>query len=91
MRQRDGPSSPRDIAHLLSPAPGRATLGAMADRPQHTIYKVVVNHEEQYLVLPDADPLPAGWFDAGHRGTHDTCLEFLKPENAGRRGRPRKG
>lgn len=75
----------------MSPAPGRATLGAMADRPQHTIYKVVVNHEEQYLVLPDADPLPAGWFDAGHRGTHDTCLEFLKPENAGRRGRPRKG
>jgi MbtH protein len=63
---------------------------ATADREDPTIYKVVINHEEQYLVLPEAEPIPPGWHDAGHTGTHDTCLQFLKRENVGRRGRPRK-
>lgn len=56
----------------------------MAEHPDRTIYKVVINHEEQYLVLPEADPIPPGWHDAGHVGTHASCLQFLKTENADR-------
>jgi MbtH protein len=54
-----------------------------------TIYRVVINHEGQYLVLPTADPTPHGWRDAGHAGTHDSCLQFLRSGGADRRDRPR--
>jgi MbtH protein len=42
------------------------------------IYRVVVNHEEQYSIWPDYKPLPAGWRDAGKLGTKDECLSYIK-------------
>jgi MbtH protein len=42
------------------------------------LYKVVVNHEEQYSVWPaDQDP-PAGWREAGKSGTKEECLAHVK-------------
>ncbi len=43
-----------------------------------TIYKVVVNHEEQYSIWPADRETPAGWRDAGKTGTKAECLEFIK-------------
>ena len=42
------------------------------------IYRVVVNHEEQYSIWPARRPLPAGWSDVGRQGTKDECLAYVK-------------
>nr|WP_269764534.1 MbtH family NRPS accessory protein [Burkholderia ambifaria] len=48
------------------------------DRQSHAQkYFVVLNGEEQYSIWPTTDPLPAGWFDAGKRGTREECLEYI--------------
>ena len=41
-------------------------------------FKVVVNHEEQYSLWPGGRENPAGWRDAGHRGSREDCLRFIK-------------
>jgi MbtH protein len=43
-----------------------------------TIYKVVVNHEEQYSIWPAHRDNALGWKDAGRQGTKDECLRFIK-------------
>ena len=41
-------------------------------------YKVVINHEEQYSILPLDRPLLRGWRDAGKTGTSKECLTFIE-------------
>ena len=48
------------------------------DREDNTIYKVVVNHEEQYSIWPDWKAIPGGWNDVGIRGDKKTCLEYIE-------------
>ena len=43
-----------------------------------TIYKVVVNHEEQYSIWPASREIPPGWKDAGFSGTKQQCLDYIK-------------
>jgi MbtH protein len=43
-----------------------------------TIYKVVVNHEEQYSIWPVYRENPLGWNDAGKTGTRQECLEHIE-------------
>jgi uncharacterized protein YbdZ (MbtH family) len=43
-----------------------------------TIYKVVVNHEEQYSIWPEYKENPPGWSDAGKSGTKAECLAYIK-------------
>lgn len=43
-----------------------------------TIYKVVVNHEEQYSIWPAARENPLGWNDAGKTGSKDDCLKYIE-------------
>ena len=41
------------------------------------IYKVVVNHEEQYSIwFADREP-PAGWREVGKQGLKPECLEYI--------------
>lgn len=42
-----------------------------------TIYKVVVNHEEQYSIWPQYKEIPRGWKSAGKEGTKKECLEYI--------------
>ena len=50
----------------------------MEEREDNTIYKVVVNHEEQYsLWLADREN-PLGWKDAGKVGSKPDCLAYIK-------------
>ena len=39
-----------------------------------TIYKVVVNHEEQYSIWPAGGENPLGWRDVGKSGRKEECL-----------------
>ena len=51
----------------------------MADEQDDaTIYRVVVNHEEQYSIWPADQELPPGWRDAGKTGQKADCLEYVK-------------
>lgn len=43
-----------------------------------TIYKVVMNHEEQYSIWPAHKENPLGWNDAGPSGTKDECLKYIE-------------
>ena len=43
-----------------------------------TIYKVVVNHEEQYSIWPADRELPPGWNDVGKSGPKPECLAYIK-------------
>ena len=43
-----------------------------------TIYKVVLNHEEQYSIWPADRENPAGWRDDGKKGSKAECLAYIK-------------
>ena len=43
-----------------------------------TIYKVVVNHEEQYSIWPAYRELPLGWRGVGKEGLKDECLAYIE-------------
>lgn len=42
------------------------------------IYRVVVNHEEQYSIWPMEKQNPLGWLDAGVSGTRQDCLAYIQ-------------
>jgi MbtH protein len=42
------------------------------------VYKVVVNHEEQYSIWPAGRENPLGWTDAGKSGPKAECLAYIK-------------
>jgi uncharacterized protein YbdZ (MbtH family) len=48
------------------------------DREDNRIYKVVVNHEEQYSIWPADRENPLGWNDAGKTGPKAECLDYIK-------------
>ena len=43
-----------------------------------TIYKVVINHEEQYSILPAGRENPLGWIDDGKSGLKRDCLDYIR-------------
>jgi len=43
-----------------------------------TIYKVVVNHEEQYSIWAADRENPLGWRDVGNSGLKADCLAYIK-------------
>lgn len=45
---------------------------------QSNLYKVVVNHEEQYALWPSELVNPTGWNEAGKSGSKEECLAFVK-------------
>ena len=50
---------------------------ALDDIEDRTIYKVVINHEEQYSIWPVDRENPLGWRDAGKSGTKAECLAYI--------------
>ena len=48
------------------------------DREDTTIYKVVLNHEEQYSIWPAEREVPRGWRTAGKSGTKRECLAYIE-------------
>jgi len=48
------------------------------EKEDTTIYKVVVNHEDQYSIWPIDRQNALGWNDAGKSGPKEECLAFIK-------------
>jgi len=48
------------------------------EKEDGTIYKVVVNHEEQYSIWPSERENALGWRDAGKTGVKAECLAWIK-------------
>jgi MbtH protein len=47
------------------------------EQEDKTIYKVVVNHEEQYSIWQADRDNPLGWRDAGKTGLKSECLAYI--------------
>ena len=43
-----------------------------------TIYKVVINHEEQYSIWPERRENPRGWTSPGVTGSKAECLNYIE-------------
>ena len=43
-----------------------------------TVYKVVINHEEQYSIWPEYRENPLGWRDGGKVGSKTECLDDIE-------------
>lgn len=52
----------------------------MSGKNQETtpLYKVLVNHEEQYSLWPLYLENPRGWNETGTSGTKEECLAYVK-------------
>jgi MbtH protein len=49
------------------------------DEPEDTtVYKVVLNHEEQYSIWPADRESPLGWREAGKTGPRQACLAYIE-------------
>ena len=48
------------------------------DDDNERIYRVVVNHEEQYSIWPADRENAPGWRDAGQAGTKAECLAYIE-------------
>ena len=53
-------------------------MSAYSEEEDKTIYKVVVNHEEQYSIWPADRENPLGWRDVGRQGLKQECLGYIK-------------
>jgi MbtH protein len=49
-----------------------------SEQDEKVVYKVVVNHEEQYSIWPADMEIPAGWREAGKSGPKEECLAHIK-------------
>ena len=43
-----------------------------------TNFKVVINHEEQYTIIPADQKISGMWREAGKMGTQKECLRFIE-------------
>jgi MbtH protein len=50
----------------------------MQSDEEYVIYRVVVNHEEQYSIWPLDEENPLGWHDVGKAGTRHECLAYIE-------------
>jgi MbtH protein len=48
------------------------------DHEDTTVYKVVVNYEQQYSIYPADRTNPLGWNDAGKTGSKAECLAYVR-------------
>jgi MbtH protein len=47
------------------------------DKEDGAVYRVVVNHEEQYSLWPVDRENPSGWRDTGKSGSKAECLAYI--------------
>ena len=45
---------------------------------EEAVFKVLVNHEEQYSFWPADLPVPGGWSETGQQGSKDECDEYIR-------------
>jgi MbtH protein len=50
----------------------------MEEKVTEQIYKVVINHEEQYSIWPADKENAPGWRDVGVSGPKEECLAYIE-------------
>jgi MbtH protein len=45
---------------------------------EEMIFRVVMNHEEQYSIWPEYKDIPAGWREVGKNGNKKECLDYIE-------------
>jgi MbtH protein len=50
----------------------------MENQENEQLYRVVINHEEQYSIWPVGKENAPGWRDVGKSGTKDECLDYIE-------------
>ena len=50
---------------------------AWDEEEDNTVYKVVINHEEQYSIWPVDRENALGWNDVGKEGPKQDCLDYI--------------
>lgn len=53
-------------------------LAAPSVALEEMIYQVVINHEEQYSVVPESWPVPRGWEATGTTGSLEKCHDYIE-------------
>lgn len=48
------------------------------DQDEKTVYRAVMNHEEQYSIWPVDREIPLGWKDTGVSGSKAECLAYIE-------------
>lgn len=48
------------------------------EQSENYLYKVVVNHEEQYSIWPQFKNTPNGWKEVGMEGSKEDCLAYIE-------------
>lgn len=48
------------------------------DKEDEALYKVVINHEEQYSIWPVDKENALGWNDVGKSGLKSECLAYIE-------------
>lgn len=48
------------------------------EQSENYLYKVVVNHEEQYSIWPKFKNTPNGWKEVGMEGSKEECLAYIE-------------
>ena len=43
-----------------------------------TVFRVVVNHEEQHALWPSQKAIPPGWRSTSATGSKDHCLDYVR-------------
>lgn len=66
------------MAGALSITSGQTVLAGSDNSGDTMIYKVVLNHEEQYSIWPDGKENALGWKDAGKWGSKQECLDYIE-------------
>jgi len=67
------------FAGIWESSPNRRRITVSGEeRTDNTIYRAVVNHEEQYSIWPAHRENALGWKDAGKSGTKEECLAYIK-------------
>jgi MbtH protein len=51
---------------------------AWEQQEDDTIYRVVVNEEEQYSLWPEYKDIPPGWRAVEKTGPRQDCLDYIK-------------
>jgi uncharacterized protein YbdZ (MbtH family) len=66
------------MAPAAGAAKGRSKIMDADEIDDKTVYRVVVNHEEQYSIWPLDRALPRGWNAEGKEGTKGECLDHIE-------------
>lgn len=53
-------------------------MGNSNELSDQKLYRVVINHEEQYSIWPAERPIPAGWREVGEVGEKSACLAYIE-------------